>query len=510
MASFSDSVGRSIVRTRQGILLGVGFFLLVAIAGAVALLVEQASTDAQLVAHTLRVQDALSNVLLSVRRAESSQRGHLFTNRQEYLDDFNEARPVVRQHLSQLSALVSDNPRRAADVESIWKLVDAKLTELTHAIELNRQGQREQARAFVLSGQGRNLMTEIRRVVEAANADESRLLAERTERSQRNNRLLLSVSVVGAILILLIGGLSVYLVQRNYRAAAAARGELQATNDNLERIVEYRTADLKEANDEIQRFAYIVSHDLRSPLVNIMGFTSELEALRKDLFDRVRELRKQLESLNVQVAEAATQGEQRNADELGRDFDEAIGFIKTSIGKMDRLINAVLKLSREGRREFHPETIDMGAMIDSIIRTVAHRASELGAEIQVGALPDVESDRLALEQIFSNLIDNAMKYLRDGVPGRIEISGRLNGPQVVYDVTDNGRGIDAADHQRVFELFRRAGVQDRPGEGIGLAHVRALVRRLGGHMNLKSELGKGSTFTVALPRRWSVQGRSVA
>jgi hypothetical protein len=510
MASFSDTVGRSFARTRQGVLLGACFVILIAIAGAVTLLVEQASTDAQLVAHTLRVQDTLSNVLLSVRRAESGQRGHLFTNRSDYLDDFNEARPEVRRYLDELSALVQDNPQRLADVENIKKLVDTKFAELTRSIDLNAQGEREQARAFVLSGEGRELMNELRRVVEAANADESRLLAERNARSQYNNTLLLFVSIVGALLILLIGGLSIYLVQRNYRAAETARLELENTNDNLERIVEFRTADLKEANDEIQRFAYIVSHDLRSPLVNIMGFTSELEALRKDLFDRVRELRKQLESLNMQVAEAATQGEQRNADELGRDFDEAIGFIKTSIGKMDRLINAVLKLSREGRREFHPESINMDAMIDSIMRTVAHRAGELNAEIQVGALPDVESDRLALEQIFSNLIDNAMKYLRDGVPGRVEISGRSNGVQVVYDVTDNGRGIDAADHQRVFELFRRAGVQDRPGEGIGLAHVRALVRRLGGHMTLKSEPGKGSTFTVALPQRSSVQGRSVA
>ena len=145
-----------------------------------------------------------------------------------------------------------------------------------------------------------------------------------------------------------------------------------------------------------------------------------------------------------------------------------------------------------------------------MVRTVAHRATELGATVNVSELPDVESDRLALEQIFSNLVDNAMKYLRDGAPGQIEISGRSTGVQVVYDVTDNGRGIDERDHQRVFELFRRAGAQDRPGEGIGLAHVRALVRRLGGHMGLKSELGKGSTFTVTLPRRWSVQGRSVA
>jgi signal transduction histidine kinase len=510
MASFSDRVGRSFARTRQGALLGACFVILIGIASAVTVLVEQASTDAQLVAHTLRVQDALSNVLLSVRRAESGQRGHLFTNRQDYLDDFNAAQPEVREALSELSALVVDNPKRVADVENVKKLVDAKFDELRRSVELNAQGQREEARAFVLRGEGRQLMNDLRSLIEAANADEARLLAERAERSQRNNSLLLFVSIVGALLILLIGGLSIYLVQRNYRAAQAARNELEATNENLERIVEYRTADLKEANDEIQRFAYIVSHDLRSPLVNIMGFTSELEALRKDLFQRVIEMRRQLDALNAQAPQMEGSGDQRATEELGTDFDEAIGFIKTSIGKMDRLINAVLKLSREGRRQFHPETIDMDAMMESVVRTVAHRATELGANLTVSDLPDVESDRLALEQIFSNLVDNAMKYLRDGVPGEIEISGRSNGVQVIYDVTDNGRGIDPADHQRVFELFRRAGAQDRPGEGIGLAHVRALVRRLGGHMGLKSELGKGSTFTVTLPQRWSVQGRSVA
>jgi signal transduction histidine kinase len=119
----------------------------------------------------------------------------------------------------------------------------------------------------------------------------------------------------------------------------------------------------------------------------------------------------------------------------------------------------------------------------------------------VGALPSIVSDRLALEQIFSNLLDNALKYRKKDVPGRVEVRGRSTASQLIYEVEDNGRGIDPKDHERVFDLFRRAGEQDRPGEGIGLAHVRALVRRLGGNMSLKSELGQGSTFVVALPRR---------
>ena len=115
-------------------------------------------------------------------------------------------------------------------------------------------------------------------------------------------------------------------------------------------------------------------------------------------------------------------------------------------------------------------------------------------------LPEIVADRLAVEQIFGNLIDNALKYLSPERPGRIEISAdAASGGRVRFHVRDNGRGIAPQDHARVFELFRRSGVQDRPGEGIGLAHVKALVRSLGGRIEVSSELGEGTTFTVTLP-----------
>ena len=253
-----------------------------------------------------------------------------------------------------------------------------------------------------------------------------------------------------------------------------------------------REDDLRDANEEVQRFAYIVSHDLRSPLVNIMGFTTELETLREDTFRRLEELRD------------ATDLDERSQDRrLGQDFDEAITFIKASIAKMDRLINAILKLSREGRREFRREAVDMNVLLGSVSASLAHQADAAGASVEIGALPPVESDRLALEQIFSNLVDNALKYLRTGPAGRIKVTGHRVRDRLVYEVADNGRGIDERDQERVFELFRRSGVQDRPGEGIGLAHVRALVRRLGGTIGLTSRPGQGSTFTVILPARWS-------
>jgi hypothetical protein len=284
---------------------------------------------------------------------------------------------------------------------------------------------------------------------------------------------------------------------------------LRDSNLNLEATVDERTADLREANDEIQRFAYIVSHDLRSPLVNIMGFTSELEELRADIFQRIATLRRVAAAapppLDDAEDEPVLEGEDKR---LLEDFSEALEFIKSSIAKMDRLISAILNLTREGRREFLPVRIDTRELIEAVVATVAHQASEAQAQIRIEPLPELVSDRLALEQIFSNLLDNALKYLKPGVPGEISVRGRTRLNFAIFEVSDNGRGIDPKDHQRIFELFRRAGTQDRPGQGIGLAHVRTLVRRLGGTMTVASEPDKGSTFTITLPIYWRATNRN--
>ena len=281
-------------------------------------------------------------------------------------------------------------------------------------------------------------------------------------------------------------------MRRSARARDDAEAQLRDNNLNLEATVDERTADLREANDEIQRFAYIVSHDLRSPLVNIMGFTSELEELRGDIFRRIATLgRASAASAPLVPADAGEiepvlEGEDK---QLSQDFSEALGFIKSSIAKMDRLII--------GDPQSHPRgTARVRAGQDRHPRTDRGHRRDGGAsgrggarpQIRIEPLPDIVSDRLALEQIFSNLIDNALKYLKPGVPGDISVRGRTKLGFAIFEIADNGRGIDPKDHQRIFDLFRRAGTQDKPGQGIGLAHVRALVRRLGGTMSVASEL----------------------
>jgi signal transduction histidine kinase len=237
-----------------------------------------------------------------------------------------------------------------------------------------------------------------------------------------------------------------------------------------------------------------------------MGFTSELEELGGDIFRRIG-------GLTHVPADGPPPGSGAIALEgpdkqLSADFSEALGFIKSSIAKMDRLISAILNLTREGRREFEPEKIDTRAFVEAIVSTLAHQAVEAQAEIHIEPLPNIVSDRLALEQIFSNLIDNGIKYLKSGVPGEIRIRGRTKLGYAIFEISDNGRGIDPRDHQRIFDLFRRAGTQDKPGQGIGLAHVRALVRRLGGTMSVSSEMNTGSTFTITLPISWNASNRN--
>jgi signal transduction histidine kinase len=189
---------------------------------------------------------------------------------------------------------------------------------------------------------------------------------------------------------------------------------------------------------------------------------------------------------------------------IREDVPESIGFIRSSTQKMDRLINAILKLSREGRRTVSAEFLNMDELVQGIADSLHHRVGDLGAEIVLEKpLPNVITDRVAIEQILSNLIENAVKYLQPGRPGRIVVSGRRESSKVIYAIADNGRGIDPKDHERIFDLFRRSGMQDQPGEGIGLAHVRASAYRLGGIVTCESALGQGATFRVSLPAAYS-------
>ncbi|NOJ48069.1 sensor histidine kinase [Bradyrhizobium archetypum] len=488
------------------LLFAAGLLVLTAISAGSVHLVNKAREDSRSVQRTLEVENQLSVVQLQLRRAESAQRGYLATLRPDFRRDFEQAMSELTPALTRLSQLISDNPVQRQLINEMMPLYDQRIEEFRTTMELARSQRMNDAAKIVREGIGRDTMKHIDDLAGRMRAEEDRLFTERTTNADRSQALAASITGIGSGFVVVLAGIAIFLVRRSSRARDVADAKLRDSHLNLEATIDERTADLREANDEIQRFAYIVSHDLRSPLVNIMGFTSELEELRGDIFKRIAALSR-AQSAVPATAENATdtaEPELQGADkQLSEDFSEALEFIKSSIGKMDRLISAILNLTREGRREFEPVAIDTKELIEGIVTTVAHQAAEAQAEIRIEALPNIVSDRLALEQIFSNLIDNALKYLKTGVPGEISVRGRTKLGFAIFEISDNGRGIDPKDHQRIFDLFRRAGTQDKPGQGIGLAHVRALVRRLGGTMSVASELHQGSTFTITLPINWS-------
>ena len=487
----------------QILLFVAGFLVLVAVSAASVILVNRAREDNAWVVHTVEVENQISTLLLKIRRAESAARGYLLTSQPQFLAEYEAAVAGIVPDLEKLTRQAGDNLVQIENIKKLRPLVEARLAEFAATIDFTRRNDAGGGIAVLGEAAAGDSVRRIDEVAALMRAEEEHLFALRNASAERSEILASSVTMAGSGMVIALAGLSIFLVRRSARGRDFAEAQLRDNNLNLESTVQERTADLREANEEIQRFAYIVSHDLRSPLVNIMGFTSELEQLRCDIFRRIATLSNSTPLVpdgNTELLEPVLAEPDQ---QLSTDFTEALGFIKSSIAKMDRLISAILNLTREGRREFRAELVDTRELIEGIVATVAHQAAEANAQIRVEPLPDVVSDRLALEQIFSNLIDNALKYLKPDEPGDVLVRGRTKLGFAIYEVIDNGRGIDPKDHQRIFDLFRRAGAQDRPGQGIGLAHVRALVRRLGGTLSVASALNRGSTFTITLPAKWA-------
>lgn len=268
--------------------------------------------------------------------------------------------------------------------------------------------------------------------------------------------------------------------------AERMRIEEELTQKN--RMLEEKTGELKDANTEIRRFAYIVSHDLRGPLVNLKGFSGELGYAVDSLQAIARETMHNMDEKNRKKLLKA----------LDEDIPEAIEFINTSTTRMDKLINAILKLSRMGRRELNFEPVDMNKLVQEILDSLKHQIDTTRTTVNIEDLGTIMVDRTSMEQIMSNLLENAVKYLDKNRPGKLDIGRKNEGEFAVFSVKDNGQGIPKHEKDKVFELFGRAGKQDVPGEGMGLTYARTLVKRLGGKIWFDTTHGEGTVFSFSI------------
>ncbi len=485
MVKLSPFVRRTLV------MLGLGIALLIGMVGASLWLVQKNDSYSHEIADLRRTRAAILDLLTTIQDAETGQRGYLLTRREEYLAPYSDAAETLADKRARLVAAIQNKPAYAAKLPGLQAALIAKLNEIGRTIDLVNAGRTDEAIDIVRADSGLIYMREIRQTLDYfqdITDDRLRTIVSEQLNAAYNLRW---VTVGGAIAIVAVVGGALFLIAKYVSELMRSREEVDSLNRGLEERVNERTRDLIRANQEIQRFAYIVTHDLRAPLVNIMGFLSEFEASLKPIERYVLANGATLQDTEIKEARLAVE----------EDLPEAIGFIRSSTRKMDQLINAILKISRDGRRKLQAEKVDLKELLATAAASVQHQVSAVDGEIDVDVQPfTVISDRISLDQILGNLFDNAVKYQMKGRP--LQLSARIL-PQgrglVRVDICDNGRGIAEDDLERVFELFRRAGDQDQQGEGIGLAHVRSLIRNLGGDITVTSELGKGSTFQLTLP-----------
>jgi PAS domain S-box-containing protein len=251
-----------------------------------------------------------------------------------------------------------------------------------------------------------------------------------------------------------------------------------------------REEELKQLNTDMESFIYIASHDLRSPLVNLKGFAGEIE-------HALRQTKPALDRAKLKLPD---EDDKILSTTFEKDIPESLNFISKAVEKMDKLTSAVLDLSRIGKRELRVETIDNNALIRRCLESLAYVITQKDAEVICNPLPPIVSDGLALEHIFNNLLDNAVKYLSPERKGKIVISAQTAGKDIIFSVKDNGRGIAREDRKKIFEIFRRArNTGDVYGLGMGMAYVKATTRKLGGSIWLDTTFGEGTTFYVRLP-----------
>jgi two-component system, sensor histidine kinase and response regulator len=260
-----------------------------------------------------------------------------------------------------------------------------------------------------------------------------------------------------------------------YRALAVRK--LRAANAELERRVLEHTRELERANrdlivanNDLDAFAHTIAHDLRSPLTGVIGCLS----------------------VYLRLHPTATSAEnQRLLDRANK-----------SAYRMKRLIEDLLRFARSTRQAMVREELDMRRLVAKVLADQPTESPPRDVDLRIGDLPPCEGDASLIEQVFANLLSNALKYTRDRHPAIIEVSGVLGPEEVTYRVTDNGIGFDAARAGNLFGAFQRqATAGGFHGTGVGLSIVQRIVQRHGGRVWAESEVGQGARFHIELPRR---------
>jgi len=247
-----------------------------------------------------------------------------------------------------------------------------------------------------------------------------------------------------------------------------AEEELRSHREHLEELVAERTAALESANHELEAFSYSVSHDLRTPLRAIDGYSGMLA--------------------------------NKYGNSLNSEAQRLVRVVRNNAIRMGHLIDDLLDFSRSGRLQMHLTAVNMQELAESVWSDLEPAREGRNIQFELAPLPLAQGDAAMLRQVWVNLLTNAIKFTKANATAHIRVSGTTQDDRCVYHVSDDGAGFDQAYANKLFGVFQRLhGVEEFEGTGIGLAIVKRIVNRHGGNVSAEGSVNEGASFHFTLP-----------
>tara|TARA_R110001599_G_scaffold64023_3_gene178827 strand:- start:444131 stop:445528 length:1398 start_codon:yes stop_codon:yes gene_type:complete len=417
--------------------------------------------SSRLVNHTQIVIKQINQLLLEIKDAEAGQRGYLMTREKKFLKAYQDISLRVPSEIFLLNKLVSDNSAQQDAAFAFNGLIGQMMHQLRLGL-IKQQAQENglnETNFIVMNANERlQLMSEIRQQADRMISEEELLLYRRAgivaAKAMATKTWILLGNIFATILLLFAFIVILYEIEQRKK---------------IQRAIEKSAAQLELTNKELESFSYSVSHDLRSPLRAIDGYSRIFE-----------------------------EDYQATLDDEGR---RLLAVIRTSSKKMGVLIDDLLAFSQMGRKRVEPTKVDMNKLVEETWSEVCHHAGKDDLVLEKSSLPAIFGDRALLRQVLVNLLSNAVKYSGNQAESKIEVAAVVKGHEIVYSVRDNGVGFDMRFYDKLFGVFQRLHTeQEFPGTGVGLAIAHRVIVRHGGRIWAESILGEGTVFYFSLPK----------